>query len=91
MDVFGLVTLAILLFTFLPFVRYQAWTYSTRLHIVFTLIMYSIAIGLLSNILRLVFISFLIFISFVCPFWFIKMQKYKNTINGPWDEAKLQT
>lgn len=27
------------------------------------------------------------FVNFVCPYIFVRQQKYKNNINGPWDEA----
>jgi len=29
----------------------------------------------------------IIFITIGCPFWLVFIQKYKNEINGPWDEA----
>jgi hypothetical protein len=29
------------------------------------------------------------FITFIAPLWFIRLQRYKNTIHGPWDEARL--
>jgi len=32
---------------------------------------------------------FLLFIQFVCPAWFYRIQSYKQTIHGPWDEAVL--
>ena len=28
------------------------------------------------------------FVSLYCPWWLIRLQNYKQTINGPWDEAK---
>ncbi|KAI2796443.1 hypothetical protein BLOT_015387 [Blomia tropicalis] len=33
------------------------------------------------------FIFLIIFINFICPFGFYKMQEYKENIYGPWDEA----
>ncbi|KAJ3310017.1 hypothetical protein HDV04_005457 [Boothiomyces sp. JEL0838] len=30
-----------------------------------------------------------IFITFVCPWLFVEIQKYKNEIRGPWDEAVI--
>mmetsp|Transcript_9797 Transcript_9797/g.35903 ORF Transcript_9797/g.35903 Transcript_9797/m.35903 type:complete len:305 (-) Transcript_9797:59-973(-) len=32
-----------------------------------------------------------IFVSLYCPGWLIRLQNYKRTINGPWDEAKPKT
>jgi phosphatidylinositol glycan class C protein len=26
-------------------------------------------------------------ITFICPMWLVRIQKYKAQINGPWDEA----
>lgn len=45
-------------------------------------ILYSISISTL-----ITYIVVLIFINIVCPIIFIKLQAYKNTIHGPWDEA----
>lgn len=33
------------------------------------------------------FIFLIVFINFICPFGFYKMQEYKENIYGPWDEA----
>jgi phosphatidylinositol glycan class C protein len=34
-------------------------------------------------------ITFLI-ITFICPALLVKLQVYKNTIHGPWDEAIIK-
>ena len=31
----------------------------------------------------------MLFVTFVCPFWLMWLQRYKNEIHGPWDEARL--
>ncbi|XP_074653882.1 phosphatidylinositol N-acetylglucosaminyltransferase subunit C-like [Tubulanus polymorphus] len=31
-----------------------------------------------------------LFITFICPYWLIKLQPYKNNIHGPWDEAVIK-
>lgn len=31
-----------------------------------------------------------LFITYICPLWLIRLQPYKNTIHGPWDEAVIQ-
>ncbi|XP_012529704.1 phosphatidylinositol N-acetylglucosaminyltransferase subunit C [Monomorium pharaonis] len=36
-----------------------------------------------------VFIIAVVFIHFVCPLWYIRCQKYKDNIYGPWDEAVI--
>jgi len=40
-----------------------------------------------SQMFSYVFIIAVIFIHFVCPLWYIRCQKYKDNIYGPWDEA----
>lgn len=29
----------------------------------------------------------LLFITFICPWWLVRIHKFKAAINGPWDEA----
>lgn len=31
----------------------------------------------------------MLFVTFFCPFWLMWLQRYKNEIHGPWDEARL--
>lgn len=45
-------------------------------------ILYNISVSIL-----LTYIVVLVFINLICPIIFIRMQSYKNTIHGPWDEA----
>lgn len=40
-----------------------------------------------SFLMMMLFILTLIFINFVCPIMFVRYQKYKDNIYGPWDEA----
>lgn len=47
-----------------------------------SLILYNISVSIL-----LTYITVLVFINCVCPIIFIRMQTFKNTIHGPWDEA----
>ena len=47
-------------------------------------------VWLSSGLALLIYLAILIFVTFICPFLLIYMQKYKNEINGPWDEAELQ-
>ncbi|XP_076756727.1 phosphatidylinositol glycan anchor biosynthesis class C [Xylocopa sonorina] len=42
---------------------------------------------LISQTLSYVFVATILFLHFICPFWYIKCQKYKDNIYGPWDEA----
>ncbi|EPZ31588.1 phosphatidylinositol N-acetylglucosaminyltransferase [Rozella allomycis CSF55] len=43
----------------------------------------------ISKLCVLLYSSVFMFITFVCPYWFISLQKYKNEIIGPWDEATI--
>ncbi|EAA11640.3 AGAP005923-PA [Anopheles gambiae str. PEST] len=41
----------------------------------------------ISHIVLYTYISTLAFVNLFCPWLFVRLQKYKNNINGPWDEA----
>ena len=45
--------------------------------------------GLQSLPLAIIHANLHVFIVVVCPYLLVYMQKYKNTIHGPWDEASL--
>jgi len=51
-----------------------------------------VSVSLLARLMpsHAILVSLLLaFIQFVCPAWFYKIQSYKQTIHGPWDEAVL--
>lgn len=82
---FVLMTVAIESFVLLPVLR-------TRLH--FKFLTASIITILSLSILYTVSFTMLIilactvlFINFLCPFMFLRWQRHKNNIYGPWDEA----
>jgi phosphatidylinositol glycan class C protein len=57
-----------------------------------TVTLFLLATLTLSTISRTVLVMYLlcaIFVTFACPFWLIWLQRYKNEIHGPWDEARL--
>uniref|UniRef100_A0A182WJZ7 Phosphatidylinositol N-acetylglucosaminyltransferase subunit C n=1 Tax=Anopheles minimus TaxID=112268 RepID=A0A182WJZ7_9DIPT len=41
----------------------------------------------ISHIILYTYISTLAFVNLFCPWLFVRLQRYKNNINGPWDEA----
>ncbi|XP_050075315.1 phosphatidylinositol N-acetylglucosaminyltransferase subunit C [Anopheles maculipalpis] len=41
----------------------------------------------ISHIILYTYICTLAFVNLFCPWLFVRLQKYKNNINGPWDEA----
>jgi len=87
---FGLLVLATELFVFSPYIRYPMKTLYPALFIYSTVgisVLVTVLLYPLSRALTILWALWIIFISFVCPFWLIWIQKYKNEINGPWDEA----
>ena len=92
-DVFGLVVLAILMFTLMPMLRYAVWQKSMGLHTCFSLLVHFgtlVVAVLVSSTVAWAVLCVFGFVLWVCPFWFIRLGVYKNIISGPWDEAKLQ-
>ncbi|XP_011495941.1 PREDICTED: phosphatidylinositol N-acetylglucosaminyltransferase subunit C [Ceratosolen solmsi marchali] len=82
---FSLLTVAVQCFVLLPFLL-------SKLHnkIFISNILAFGTLYLLCNIsatLSYVFVSMLILVHFICPLWYIKCQRYKENIYGPWDEA----
>eukprot|EP00158_Paraphelidium_tribonemae_P003206 Partr_v1_DN25954_c0_g1_i8_m68552 putative phosphatidylinositol glycan anchor biosynthesis, class C len=91
-EVFGLMMFAIDMFALFPIFRRAVRNFSPALTIALSVLLVSVTIVvLLGTSLALVTIyAFLnLFITFACPFWLIWIQRYKNEIRGPWDEAKL--
>ncbi|GMH01396.1 hypothetical protein Nepgr_003235 [Nepenthes gracilis] len=90
--VFAIVLFSLQVFLFAPLVTSCIKRHSFRLHT-------WLSVGLMLATLVLFFqlnwflfcllFSLLVFVTVVCPYWLIKIQKYKFEINGPWDEAKL--
>jgi len=88
--VFAIISVAIELFALLPMLRRSVKMYSSTLNIVITILFCMVTFGVLvvvSYTLSLVYVLGILFISLICPYWLIEIQKYKNTIHGPWDEA----
>ncbi|XP_015602472.1 phosphatidylinositol N-acetylglucosaminyltransferase subunit C [Cephus cinctus] len=84
---FSLLTVAVQCFVLLPFLLSQLD------HKV--VIAISLAVGTtyllveISSILCIVFVGVTIFVHIVCPLWYIRWQKFKENIYGPWDEAVI--
>lgn len=38
-----------------------------------------------SRLLSILFLGFVLFVTFVCPFWLKWIQRYKHKLQGPWD------
>merc|ERR1712137_547593 len=88
--VFQLMFLAILLFALFPIMRHYLKKKSDDANLWLSFLMFVVCAVMLlpiSNILAISFILGNAFITFGSPFWLIWIQKYKNEIKGPWDEA----
>jgi hypothetical protein len=48
---------------------------------------YSLNTALVAQALGVLFGVTVLFVSVVCPLTFLYIQRYKNKINGPWDEV----
>lgn len=82
---FSLLTVAVQCFVLLPFLMYKLnnkifistfLTFSTLYFLLF-----------ISRTLSYVFALTIVFLHFVCPWWYVQCQRYKDNIYGPWDEA----
>lgn len=45
----------------------------------------------IAAVVAYVYAAAIVFISFLCPMWLVKVHKYKAKINGAWDEAVPST
>ncbi|KAJ7514346.1 hypothetical protein O6H91_23G040200 [Diphasiastrum complanatum] len=91
-SVFSLMLFSLEIFLLFPLVAYCIQKWSTAFHLAFSFILTVVTMGLLFPLNRMVFYLYvlvILFITFVCPIFLIKIQEYKFEINGPWDEAKL--
>ncbi|KAJ9168364.1 hypothetical protein P3X46_019900 [Hevea brasiliensis] len=92
LHVFAIMLFSLQVFLFAPFVTYCIKKYSFHFHLVFSfgLMVVTLAfVYMLHELLFVLLLAIIIFVSVVCPYWLIKIQEYKFEINGPWDEAKL--
>ncbi|ETN66551.1 phosphatidylinositol glycan, class c [Anopheles darlingi] len=81
---FVLLELAAVLFALGPFLVSKL--YSIQL-LVLSIAVCCYFLHSISHIILYSYLSLLLFVNVFCPWLFVRMQKYKNNINGPWDEA----
>lgn len=89
----ALVGFGILCFNLSPIPRHYLKSYSVMAHVGATFLLCGVTMGCLLQVplLAALFAVCVIAICFVVPWCFVKLQaRYKNQINGPWDEAKPQ-
>jgi len=90
MHVFSIMYLAVVLFALFPKLRNTIQNYSKQFNWYFNSFLFFVTIALLwpiSFMFTTIYIVTVLSITFICPSWLLFMQRYKNTINGPWDEA----
>ncbi|OBZ83125.1 Phosphatidylinositol N-acetylglucosaminyltransferase GPI2 subunit [Choanephora cucurbitarum] len=90
-DVFALLSFAVEWFSLLPIFKRHLRGLNAYVHVALTLFMLSACVLLFIHISKAVVFIYLLgfcFLTFVCPYWLIFIQKYKNEIHGPWDEAR---
>ena len=71
---------------------WQVKSFAADLYYQCTWLLFLLAVcGLMptSRLIAAAYISTVVLITFVFPAWLIALQKYKHTINGPWDEAVI--
>ncbi|XP_058800995.1 phosphatidylinositol N-acetylglucosaminyltransferase subunit C [Phymastichus coffea] len=86
---FSLLTVAVQCFVLLPFLLSKL---NYKLFLSISLLFGTLfMMWQISPILSCVFITITVFVHFICPLWYIKWQKYKENIYGPWDEAVIDS
>lgn len=84
---FSLLTVSVQCFVLLPYLLSQ---WKNKIVVSTTLTIGTIYLLLfISQTFSYVFIIAVIFIHFICPLWYVRCQKYKDNIYGPWDEAVI--
>lgn len=87
-EAFALLTVATQIFVLFPILRQEL-----NHHLMLTVILFILDFYFLKSVSFLVtvlFISSVGLINLVCPVLFVRYQKYKDNIYGPWDEAVVK-
>lgn len=90
--VFEFLIFAVEIFALFPDFRTRLQKYVPRSRVPFTIFLAgftSLAVFLISPLLAFLLLCLDLFFNLICPFIFIHMQKHKNNIYGPWDEAVI--
>ncbi|XP_015119942.1 phosphatidylinositol N-acetylglucosaminyltransferase subunit C [Diachasma alloeum] len=85
---FSLLTVAVQCFVLLPFLLSKIEN-----KVVISILLTASTVyllGIISPTLTCVFVAVTIFVHVICPLWYIRWQKYKDNIYGPWDEAVIK-
>ncbi|KAJ2780822.1 glycosylphosphatidylinositol anchor biosynthesis [Coemansia javaensis] len=91
LSVFAFLSFALQWFALFPIFRRYLKRISAATSVAATVALALVAAAMFASILRAVamlFVACTLFITFGCPLWLIWVQRYKNEIHGPWDEAR---
>lgn len=91
--VFGLMCLSVDWFGFFPMFRRMIATRYPQWMAPLTILLVVVTVSMLASIkwwLASTFIMMVLMVSFLLPAIFVHLQKYKNEIHGPWDEAPVR-
>ncbi|CDH54091.1 phosphatidylinositol n-acetylglucosaminyltransferase subunit c [Lichtheimia corymbifera JMRC:FSU:9682] len=78
-------------FALFPIFRRYLQDMNPKVQIMLTILMLLTSVAMFIRISKAVVFLYILsfcFITFICPWWLIFIQKYKNEIHGPWDEAR---
>ncbi|PRP88314.1 hypothetical protein PROFUN_03423 [Planoprotostelium fungivorum] len=93
LHVFALVSMAIIMFGLFPILRRSIRVYSIVFHQMLTVLMFLSAFTCLllfvSPSISVMYAALVLFVGIGCPLWLVFVQRYKNEIRGPWDEAVI--
>ncbi|KAJ2415729.1 glycosylphosphatidylinositol anchor biosynthesis [Coemansia sp. RSA 2530] len=91
LSVFAFLSFALKWFALFPIFRRYLKRISDAASMATTMVLVLMATALfmyINKAVALLHIFSSLFITFVCPLWLIWVQRYKNEIHGPWDEAR---
>lgn len=82
---FVLLSIAVKCFVLFPLLRNKIKDRTSTTVVLVSVVIFGIIP--VSFLMAMLFVLTLIFINFICPMMFVRYQKYKDNIYGPWDEA----
>lgn len=92
---FSLMTIAFFLFALWPEYRRYLQNNYPKSTVMLTIVNLMVCVAMLVSLKfwysLVIYLTLFLIISFICPAILIKLQVYKRTIHGPWDEASIQT
>ncbi|KAJ1834184.1 glycosylphosphatidylinositol anchor biosynthesis [Coemansia sp. RSA 2711] len=91
LSVFAFLLFALGWFALFPIFRRYLKRISAAASVATTMVLALVATAMfayISRVIAMLHVFGTLFITFGCPLWLIWVQRYKNEIHGPWDEAR---